>query len=130
MAVKKANKKVRKWESCRETIVRRMKGLGLYRSQYGAAIDRLAELYVQIDELAAEYDECGREAIVEHTNKAGAKNLQMNPIMTAMLQMQTQALAHERELGLTPAAMRRLGEKEKAAEKSPLEAAIEKMSAG
>lgn len=130
MTAKNALKKVRKRQSCRETIVRRMQTLGVYRAQYGAAIDRLADLYVQLDELTAAYEAEGRQAIMEHTNKAGAVNLAMNPTLQAMLQIQTQALAHERELGLTPAALKRLGEKETAKEKSPLEAMLEKMGAG
>ena len=69
--------------------------------------------------------------VVEHTNKAGAANLQMNPYLQALLQIHTQALAHERELGLTPAALRKLtdsvGEKPK---KSALEMALEKLGGG
>lgn len=109
MARKKAQKNVRQHRSCRETIVRRMTALGTYRQQFGATIDRLAELYVQMDELMAEFAAEGRQMLVEHTNKAGATNVQANPLLTAWQQTQAQALAVERELGLTPTALKKLG---------------------
>ena len=130
MARKKAQKNVRQHRSCRETIVRRMTALGTYRQQFGATIDRLAELYVQMDELMAEFAAEGRQMLVEHTNKAGATNVQANPLLNAWQQTQAQALAVERELGLTPAAMSRLGVKEQQPKKSALELAMERLTAG
>lgn len=132
MGAEKAAKKARtEAEKKRRLIVERMKKLGLYKAQYGAAIDRLAEMYVQMDDIKAQYSEDGGKPVVEHTNKAGAANLQINPYLQALLQIHTQALAHERELGLTPAALRKLtdsvGEKPK---KSPLELALEKLGSG
>lgn len=109
MAEKK-RKNVRLITSCKKTIRARMTALGTYRDQYAALIDRLAALYVQMDEIQAEYEADGRQLLVKHINKAGAENTQTNPLLAAWLQTQAQALALERELLLTPAAMRKAGE--------------------
>lgn len=130
MAQKKTRRKIRKAESCTKTIVARMKRLGLHKTEFAATIDRLAALYVQLDEIAAEYDAGGRQLIVEHVNKSGAVNEQINPLMDAMLRVQTQALAHERELGLTPAALRKMREGETARPESPLVKAMSELRKG
>lgn len=129
---KKTTKKPRtEYEKKKRQIVDRMTALGVYKVQYMAAIDRLAALYVQMDELIAEYKESGGAPVVEHTNKAGATNAAMSPYLATLLQIQTQALAHERELGLTPAALRKLTDGvEQKQKKSPLEMALEKLSSG
>ena len=119
------------YEKKRRLIVERMTALGVYKPQYGALIGRTAKLYVKLDELEQEYEKSGRSRFVEYTNKAGATNLVPNPHIRAIEDAYAELLVHERELGLTPAAMRKLGEASTAApKKSPLEAAIEKMTGG
>lgn len=112
-------------------ITERMKALGLYKVQYTPLIRRLAELYMQLDQLEKMYTESGGTPVVEHTNKAGATNQQLNPYLEAQLQIRNQILAHERELGLTPTALRRI--EGKAAEKpkrSTLEETLMKLAGG
>ena len=117
-------------EKKKRMIVDRMQKLGVYRVQYMAAINRTAELYVELDRLMKQYENEGCTAIVEHTNKAGATNLVKSPIRCAIDDVYSQLLAHERELGLTPAAMKKLGESKPDNQMSPLEAALKKLSAG
>lgn len=115
-------------EKKKRTIIDRMQKLGVYRPQYMAAINRTAELYVELDRLMERYEESGYEAIVEHTNKAGATNQVKNPIRCAIDDAYSQLLAHERELGLTPSAMKKLGESTgKTVKESPLEAALRRL---
>lgn len=45
-----------------------------------------------------------------YTNKGGATNPTKNPILAARDDVYTQILQHERELGLTPAALKRINE--------------------
>lgn len=119
------------YEKKRRLIVERMTALGVYKPQYSALIGRTAKLYVKLDELEQEYEKSGRRRFVEYTNKAGATNLVPNPHIRAIEDAYAELLVHERELGLTPAAMRKLGEATAAApKKSPLEAAIEKLTGG
>ena len=46
-----------------------------------------------------------------HTNKGGATNMIKNPALVAIMDCNSQALAYWRDLGLTPAGLRRLGDK-------------------
>ena len=45
-----------------------------------------------------------------HTNKAGATNPTKNPFLTARDEVYSQLLSHERELGLTPSALKKMNE--------------------
>ena len=117
-------------EKKKRMIVDRMQKLGVYRVQYMAAINRTAEMYVELDRLLAQYEAEGHKAIVEHTNKAGATNLVKSPVRCAIEDTYRELLAHERELGLTPAAMKKLGDAKPESQMSPLEAALKKLSAG
>ena len=130
---KKTEKKTERspLEKAKRQIVDRMKALGTYKPQYTAAIDRTAELYVELGRLAKEYKKFGCVTIVEHTNKAGATNLVKSPIRCAIEDVYNLLLAYERELGLTPAAMKKLGVAvEEKQQKSPIELALEKLGGG
>lgn len=97
-------------EKKKRTIIERMTKLGTYKPQYMEAINRTAKLYVQMDEIEAAFAKSGGNVVVTHTNKAGAKNFVKNPFLQARDEVYTQLLAHERELGLTPAALKRINE--------------------
>lgn len=109
-------------------IVRRMKSVGTYREEYKPTIERLAALYVQRDKIEAEFAASGEGAVIAHTNKAGATNVIKNPYLTALNEIYAQLIAHERELGLTPMALKKLSDAATKPErkKSPLEEALEK----
>ncbi len=125
---KKARRKSGNWERHRRRTVERMKVLGTYRPQFGAAIDRVADLYVQLDELDKLWNADRRELVVEHTNKAGATNLAKHPLLDIRDGVYSQLLAHERELGLTPSALKKINDGGVQPEKkSNLEAALEKL---
>ena len=96
--------------SYRLQIVKRMKAVGTYREEFGPTIERLARLYCQRDKLEVQYEESGGNPVIMHTNKAGATNPTKNPFLTARDEVYSQLLAHERELGLTPNALKRMNE--------------------
>ena len=54
--------------------------------------------------------ESGGNAVVEHTNKAGATNIVKNPYLVALNDVDTQLIVHERELGLTASALKKINE--------------------
>ena len=93
-------------------IVRRMKAVGTYRKEFIPTIERLAALYVQRENIEKQYAESGGNAVILHTNKAGATNAAKNPFLTARDEVYTQLLSHERELGLTPSGLKKLNEAE------------------
>lgn len=130
---RKKQKSTKAWtqlDRYKRLIKERMTALKIYKPQYAALIDRTARLYVKLDELEKEYDKAGRERFVEYTNKAGATNLVPNPYLKAIEDVYAELLAHERELGLTPAALRKIGEVAAPPQKSKLELALEKLSSG
>ena len=94
----------------RADIVRRMKAIGTYRREFLPTVDRLAMLYCQRDKLELQYSESGGNPVIMHTNKAGATNPTKNPFLTARDEVYSQLLSHERELGLTPAALKKMNE--------------------
>lgn len=96
--------------SYRMGIVRRMKAVGTYREEFEPVIRRLATLYCQLDKLEKQYEMTGNNPVVTHTNKAGATNFVKNPVLTARDEVYSQLLAHEKELGLTPAALKKMNE--------------------
>lgn len=123
-----ARRKSESWQRHKKRTIERMKAVGTYRAQFGAAIERVADLYVQLDELEKLWSEDGRELVVEHTNKAGATNLAKHPLLDIRDGVYTQLLAHERELGLTPSALKKINDGGVQPEKkSALAAALEKL---
>ena len=71
--------------------------------------------------------------IVEHTNKAGATNIEQNPLLRLILQLNRDALAYWRDLGLTPAGLKKLNENALKTEKkkgTALEEALARLGGG
>lgn len=109
-------KKAQTFDKHRQAIIRRLEALGLYRPQYVAVIDRLAELYVRGEDLEKERKR------LEGT-PAGDKLLHK-----LHMDLLTQILAHERELGLTPAALKRImKDKAQKSDNSRLEEVLEQL---
>ena len=91
-------------------ITGRMKAVGTYREEFRPTMERLAFLYSVRDDLERKFEEDGAQPVIDHTNARGATNPTKNPILTARDEIYTQLLAHERELGLTPAALKKMNE--------------------
>lgn len=77
-------------------------------ANYAPVIESLAEILEQRDQTMADYRENGSGPIVEHTNKAGATNLCRSPYLELWDMLNKTALAYWRELGLTPAAYKKV----------------------
>lgn len=91
-------------------IMKRMRSVGTWRAEFAPTVERLAMLYCQRDKLEKQYEESGGNPVIMHTNKAGATNPTKNPFLTARDEVYSQLLSHERELGLTPAALKKMNE--------------------
>ena len=99
--------------------------------QYRAVIDTLADILEQRDACLARYVDEGAEPIIEYTNKGGATNTVKNPLLILWTDLNTQALAYWRELGLTPSAYKKMNGGIKAEEKgSALVEALKALEAG
>jgi P27 family predicted phage terminase small subunit len=114
----------------RKKIVKDCKAIGTYKPQFDGAIDTLCGILEKRDNAQELFEKSGGKVIVKHTNKGGATNLEQNPALRLINDLNRDALAYWRELGLTPAALKRIDEtavKTKDKSPSPLEKALMKL---
>jgi hypothetical protein len=111
------------WKS---KIKKQMIAVGTYNEAFDPAIDTLADILEQRDAALQEFLDSGGEACFEHVSDRGAVNIKKNPRLIVWQDLNTQALAYWRDLGLTPAGLKKLNDAVlKAAKKgTPLEEAL------
>ncbi len=119
--MKKAAWKKRIQKACEE--------VGTYQASFDNVIDTLAGILENRDAAQKAFD---GTVIVEHTNKSGATNKEQNPVLRLINDLNRDALQYWRDLGLTPAGLKRINDAAVKAKKqqSPLEKALEKLSGG
>ena len=83
---------------------------GTYRPWFDCVIDTLAGILERRDEAEDLFILNGSQVVVEHTNKGGATNLEQNPLLRLINDLNRDALAYWRDLGLTPAGLKRVNE--------------------
>ena len=99
-------------EEWKYKIVMAMKTAGTYRETcFDPVIDTLASILQRRDEAEALFVASGSNVLVKHTNKAGATNIEQNPTLRMINDFNQMALAYWRDLGLTPAGLKRIDEK-------------------
>lgn len=106
---------------------------GTYQPCFDQAIDTLAGILARRDEAEETFQKLGGQILVTHVNKSGAKNIEQNPALRLINDLNRDALAYWKELGLTPAGLKRINEA--AMEKKPtggsaLETALLRLSDG
>ena len=89
-------------------IIKACQGVGTYRPQYDHVIDTLAQIMENRDKVHEQYIMTGAHPTIIHTNKAKEQNIVKNPMLVMELDLNAQALAYWRDLGLTPAGLRKL----------------------
>ena len=103
-------------------------GLGTYRDEFDPAIWALAKVEEERDDAWAEFEAEGGVRIITTINKAGAEYRQQNPSYTVWLNLVAESRSQRRELGLTPAGLKKLREDAmKAPKKSALAEALAKL---
>lgn len=109
----------------RDHITQCCKDAGTYKPYFDDVIDTLAEILYKRDRVQAAFRKMGGDVLVEHVNKGGNKNLELHPALKTVNDLNRDALSYWRDLGLTPAALRKLNEQAfKVKEKSPFSLAI------
>lgn len=112
----------------REKIRAACRGVGTYREEFEGMIGRLAELYVRREATKDEFRKSGGKAIVKQVNKGGNQYWAKNPLLQEIDFIDKTILDMERELGLTPQAIRKINEsalgKKPQPEDDPLAAAL------
>lgn len=99
-----------KKEDWRENIVNACKKAGTYREYFDSVIDTLAETMEMRDDARQKFYATGGNSVVSHTNQGGNTNIVKNPMLVVIDDLNKTALAYWRDLGLTPAGLKRINE--------------------
>lgn len=94
----------------RKRIVQACESAGTYKECFDSVIDTLALILERRDEADTEYKKSGGKPLVSYTNKGGATNDTKNPALVLWDELNKSALAYWRDLGLTPAGLKRINE--------------------
>lgn len=81
---------------------------GTYQTYYDQAIDTLASILKKRDDAEKIFKESGGEPVIMHKNNRGETNIAKNPALVVIIELNQQALAFWRDLGLTPAGLKKL----------------------
>lgn len=81
---------------------------GTYKQFFDPVIDTLAGVLDARDRAQEQFEQSHGNPVISYTNKGGATNLVKNPALVALMDLNTQALAYWRDLGLTPAGYKKL----------------------
>ena len=99
-----------KAESWKEKIVDACKKAGTYQDCFDSVIDSLALILQRRDEADEQFVKLGGSPIIKYTNKGGATNPSKNPALILWDELNKSALAYWRDLGLTPAGLKKINE--------------------
>lgn len=93
-------------------VVKKMQSLNVYKPEFEHAINGLARALADMDRTIDLFDKSGGQIMIKHTNKAGATNAVKNPFYLAIETLRKDIMDYSRELGLTPASLKRINETE------------------
>ena len=97
----------KKWKSL---IKRNCIIVGTYNKAFEPIIETLAEILERRDIAEKQFRDDGGQPIVKHVNKIGAENLEQHPAVRLVNDLNRDALAYWRDLGLTPAGLRKIND--------------------
>ena len=114
----------------KRAIRRATKAAGTYKKQFDAPIDALAKILDQRDRVYQEFLDGGAEAVIVRVSDRGARNSGKNPLLTLWMELNRDALAYWRELGLTPSGLKKLNDAamQGAKEQTALEKALAQLT--
>lgn len=92
----------------KKRIIKACEEAGTYRECFISVIDTLANLMEERDNAKQLFEESGGQTVIEYTNKAGATNQVKNPALVVLMDCDNLALSYWRDLGLTPAGLKKL----------------------
>ena len=108
-----------------ERITAAMVAVGTYKKSFDDVIDTAADIAERRDIARELFIQSGGDVIIDHTNKAGATNPEQNPALRMVNDLNRDLLAYWRDLGLTPAGLKRIDDQSmKPKKKSSLQEAL------
>ena len=96
-----------KWK---QNITRATKALNTYRKEFDPVIEALAEILEQRDAAYKDFLDSGAESVTEFISDRGATNMKKNPRLAVWMDLNTQALAFWRDLGMSPSGLKKLND--------------------
>lgn len=94
----------------RKAITKDLTGLGIWKPEFESTVKMLAEVMVQRQNVWKEYEADGCRPVITGINKGGNEYMQKNPLLSMWDDLTKTALSYRRELGLTPAGLKKLRE--------------------
>ena len=94
----------------KEKIIGQCESVGTYRESFLPVIDTLALTLEQRDKTQTEFKKSGGKSVIEYTNKSGNTNMVKNPLLVLWDDLNKSALSYWRDLGLTPAGLKKIDE--------------------
>lgn len=94
-----------------EPIIEQMKQAGTYRPEFKIAIDLLAQTVDDCKTAEKGFKKSGGKMVIDFTNKNGTTNKAKNPEYVLVLELRETVTKLCRELGITPAGLRRINDK-------------------
>ena len=99
--------KAKQWK---KKIVEASKAAGTYQPYFDLVINTLADILEKRDDCQDQFVQLGGAPIIAYTNKGGATNPTRNPALLMVDELNKSALQYWRDLGLTPAGLKRINE--------------------
>lgn len=91
-------------------IKRKMRAVGTYNNSFNYTIEVLAKVLVDYQTTIETFEKTGGHIVIKHTNKNGSTNLVKNPLYLALEKLRDDIISYSRELGLTPAGLKRINQ--------------------
>ena len=118
----------KRWKSL---ILQQMAALHVQNDAYESIVETLSAILEQRDKTFKEFMESGGSSVIEYTNKGGSTNMTKNPLLVLWDDLNKSALAYWRELGMTPASVKKMSSAAMTVQnKSGLAAALESLESG
>jgi len=106
------------FDEYKKDIIKKMRALHVYKKEFEHVIDMLAKALMDYEKMNESFEKSGGQIIIKHTNKAGATNAAKNPFYLAIETLRQDILQYSRELGLTPAALKKINDGEMKSKKA------------
>lgn len=97
----------KKWKNL---LTKNVKENGIYRKTFNSVIETLADILEERDRVRDMYIYQGANPLVMKVSDRGAENLVKNPLLQTWDELNKSALQYWRDLGLTPAGLKKLDE--------------------
>lgn len=95
----------------KKLIKQHTEAVGTFRPEFISAIDTLSEILEQRDQVYDDYIKSGESPMILYVSDRGSENLRENPRIDTWGKLNNQALTFWRDLGLTPAGLKKINEK-------------------